>query len=436
MQLRVLAAVAIIAARVPAQVFIVDAANGAGANFTDLPAAVAAVPDGATLRVRAGVYSLFTLSGKGLRVMGEGSVTFQQTGSIVVTATRANQVVLLRDITLPMFGGIQLTDTVGPVILERCHRDANGILAATDVTALRAANVQLLGCNFDRRPALLGIVGLPSIDATDSSLSLAACRVAGNDGTPSGALGGQAGPGGAGLKLLRTRAVLSRCTLLAGSGGAGCRSCGIGCSADGGVGGPACRVENSTLVLFDSALQGGTGGVPGCCSATQQCTCPGNGGPGLALLNGVAFLLGRQPAGGSPGGTTCNAQAGPPIQQSGSNTLHVDAAARPPLARIDGTQATGQSINFTVLSPAGSVALMGIAYDAALLPIEPVGFGSLLAATAGYLGPFTVPTGDVLQLPWTIPAGFALGQVHYGQFLTLAGGIIFASNPFPLVVAQ
>ncbi len=436
MRNRVLAAGVMVAATLHAQVFVVDAANGAGAHFTDLPAAVAAVPDGATLRVRAGAYAPFTLTGKGLRVVGEGAVTLGA-GDVVITGTRRDQVILLRDLVLPTSGQVLITDTVGPVVLERCHRDTGiGFPLASDVVVLRGANLQLLGCNFDSR-FFLGSASEPppTIVATDSQVTIAACRVVGNDGYRT-TFTSRAGPGGAALALLRTRAVLSRSTLDGGQGGPGCRSCGIGCYADGGTGGPACRAVGATLVLLDTVLRGGTGGPPGCCSTTQQCSCPGDGGPGLLLENSLAYLLGQQPAGGPPAGTTCSAQWGPPIQQAGTNTLHVNTAARPPLARVDGTQATQQSISFTVLSPAGSIALMGIAYDGALAPIEPVGFGSLLAGTVGYVGPFVVPPGDALQLPWIVPAGFALGQVHFGQFLTLAGGILFASNPFPLVVAQ
>lgn len=435
--IRALAVASVLAASVCAQVFVVDAANGAGAHFTDLPAAVAAVPDGATLRVRAGDYTAFSLAAKGLVIVGEGVVTFSAGGTVAIGPTRADQVIVLRDLTLPRAGQVRIVDALGPVILERCHRDVGLTFASivTDVVALRAANVQLLGCVFDQR--FLGFSGDPpaAVDATDSVLSLAACRVLGNAAlTPAFATRGN--NGGIALALVRARAVLSHCTVVGGAGSPGCRSCGIGCSYDGGVGGAACRAENATVVLLASTLQGGVGGVRGCCSLSQQCTCPGNGGGGLALVSSAAFLLGQQPLGGAPGGTTCGAQAGAPVLYSGTNTVHSDATARPPLARIDGVQATGQNIAFTVLSPAGSVALLAIAYDGALLPIEPIGHGSLLASASGFVGPFTVPPGDLLQLPWPVPGTFAVGRVHFGQFLTLANGAIFASNPFPLLVAQ
>ena len=41
-----------VALALPAQTFIVDAASGPGTNFTDLPPAIAAVPDGAIPLVR------------------------------------------------------------------------------------------------------------------------------------------------------------------------------------------------------------------------------------------------------------------------------------------------------------------------------------------------------------------------------------------------
>jgi hypothetical protein len=56
---RFLAALALAVLPLPAQrqIFIVDAAGGAGARFTDLPTAVAAVPDGSVLLLRLGASS-------------------------------------------------------------------------------------------------------------------------------------------------------------------------------------------------------------------------------------------------------------------------------------------------------------------------------------------------------------------------------------------
>ena len=54
-----------------AQTFVVDVANGPGTNFTSIATAISAVPDGATLLVRPGVYAeAIRIDGKGLKILG------------------------------------------------------------------------------------------------------------------------------------------------------------------------------------------------------------------------------------------------------------------------------------------------------------------------------------------------------------------------------
>ena len=54
-------------------IWIVDAANGPGTSFTDLPAAVAAAATGDTIIVRSGAYSAFNVAGKALTIRGAGA---------------------------------------------------------------------------------------------------------------------------------------------------------------------------------------------------------------------------------------------------------------------------------------------------------------------------------------------------------------------------
>ena len=56
-------------------IWIVDAANGPGTSFTDLPAAVAAASSGDTILVRAGSYSAFNVAGKALTIRGAGTTS-------------------------------------------------------------------------------------------------------------------------------------------------------------------------------------------------------------------------------------------------------------------------------------------------------------------------------------------------------------------------
>ena len=65
-------------------IWIVDASNGPGTNFTDLPAAVAAAVSGDTILVRAGTYSVLNVSGKALTIRGA------DWGATVVTASAQN----------------------------------------------------------------------------------------------------------------------------------------------------------------------------------------------------------------------------------------------------------------------------------------------------------------------------------------------------------
>ena len=67
-----LAVLALSALSVQAQQFVVDVHNGPGTHFTSLGAAVASVPSGALLRVRAGNYfEAVDLAGKSMTILGD-----------------------------------------------------------------------------------------------------------------------------------------------------------------------------------------------------------------------------------------------------------------------------------------------------------------------------------------------------------------------------
>lgn len=101
-----------------AQTFVVDAANGPGTNFTDLPTAVATVPNGAVLDVRPGTYLGFSMAGKGLTILGVGA---RIQGSIAIGSTLANQPVTLRGLrwnTVPWAVVVDLSNCQGPILLD------------------------------------------------------------------------------------------------------------------------------------------------------------------------------------------------------------------------------------------------------------------------------------------------------------------------------
>ena len=86
--LRVLS-VPLLLAPLKSQTIFVDTNNDPGTHFTDLPTAVAAVPDGAVLQVRAGSYSGFSVSGKGLSILGAAGVSITSPISVQKCARRS-----------------------------------------------------------------------------------------------------------------------------------------------------------------------------------------------------------------------------------------------------------------------------------------------------------------------------------------------------------
>lgn len=70
-------------ATLPGQTFVVDAAGGPGSQFTNMQAAVLAVPDGSTLLVRSGQYSGFVIDQKGLTVLADPGAFIYNLGSQV-----------------------------------------------------------------------------------------------------------------------------------------------------------------------------------------------------------------------------------------------------------------------------------------------------------------------------------------------------------------
>src|SRR5262249_16381857 len=123
------------------QTFIVDAANGPGAQFTDLSTAVAAVPDGSVLLVRPGNYTGFSVTGKGLSIVGvEGDPTQVLIFRLSIMSTGNSQTFLLKSLSL---GGVSILDARGAVI---CDHVNGSLFFGLDIT--RCDNVQLHRCSL------------------------------------------------------------------------------------------------------------------------------------------------------------------------------------------------------------------------------------------------------------------------------------------------
>ncbi len=420
------------------QVFIVDVNNGPGTNFTDLPTAAATVPDGATLVVRAGHYQPFTVWGMGLKVTGVAGVSLSCTlgASLVIAGTQPAQTTLLRN--LEICTPIRLDNCLGAIVIDAC-RDSllcpySFLCPSRGITMTACSNVWLHACAFIGASFIFG--ASQCILATDSHLMVSYSDLRGEDMWGGGWF---LRPGGSAVVATRSRCLFYVSTLRGGKGGEGCIGCLGGCPPTaGGPGGSALIGDSSTTVLgFASTLLGGDGGAGGydqfCLSG---CTPGGPGGTGIDSA-GQAWVFGGRLAGGSGGGarSTCSAGApGRPFMGGGRITL--DSTAATTGGWVVGPQQRGQTILLTLSAPAGSPAVLLLSYRLDLQPIEPLAFGSLLAAPAIFVGPFSVGASRILQVPWTLPTALHLGEPYGGQFVSIdpATAQLRVSNPFPVLV--
>lgn len=145
-----------------AQTYVVDAANGPGTNFMDIAAAVAAVPDGAKLEVRAGTYAPFAITGKGLSVFCASGVTLAGSQGVGVSGTSAAQTVVLRGLQINI-GSILLANCQGPVVLEHCSFFYVGFNASLQLDVYDCAQVHVADSVLQ---------GHPTVQATNSTVML------------------------------------------------------------------------------------------------------------------------------------------------------------------------------------------------------------------------------------------------------------------------
>lgn len=152
----------LLALPIGAQSFVVDANNGPGTDFTDLPPAIAAVPDGAVLFVRPGSYGPIHLQQKGMTIAATapGVVLTPASVPIMVTNLAAQQSVTLRGITAvpgPTFLIAHVLSCAGPVTIDDFHFQSDQTYASfgsTGVFVEGSAQVAMRDCAIQARWAL------------------------------------------------------------------------------------------------------------------------------------------------------------------------------------------------------------------------------------------------------------------------------------------
>ena len=177
------------------QVFVV---GGPGANFADLPEAVAAAAPGDILDVVPGSYTGFTAT-KGIHILGRpGGITIARTASAfepslgVVNVPRGESFTLrnvtlvdngiFRNIVRLCEGNVVLDEVEGHWTIDRCANvqmtecTAFSISNAVEVVA---SNLTLDRCNIQTNQILIPIAG---IQASWSKITVSQCDVRGNTG--------------------------------------------------------------------------------------------------------------------------------------------------------------------------------------------------------------------------------------------------------------
>lgn len=284
--------------------WVVDAAQGPGWNFTDIPSAVTAASDGDIIRIRAGSYSWFSVTNKGLRIIGDGSasVVIGGAGTVTLQGTSANQKLWLQGMRFAMTSAtfpptVNVLSTRGEVVL----RDLDFGVAAGPGPArwsrlvLRScAQVHLMDSSILGGFAHTRSI-LSAVDAQDTFLQISHCTLIGaSTADPSGS----GTPGSPGVEINRGDLFLTASTVRGGGGAPGCLLTGM----PAGQGGAAITGRGGATVVVcgvpsNCIVEGGRGGSD--CSPLR----PDPSGPGIQLVGGSARFEGvtpgpRVPAGG------------------------------------------------------------------------------------------------------------------------------------------
>ncbi len=241
--------------------WVVDSNGGPGVNFTDIPPAIAAAANGDILLVQTGTYSHFTLTGKGLRILGSG-------------ATGATPVFVMNPGTN---GALTTVDAVPPGSVA--HLSGLRFLGPLGGPPGGASRLEVLGASTratladllvfapDAATAAPGGAGV-LVDA--AQVRIVRCNLQGGTGGDGSPLGGT--PGGPGLLVRNAAEVHAASSSLAGGAGVG----GVCFGGPGGTGGAGARIESGSLAFLGDTLASGSS--PGCCLFTGC----GNGGAGIS----------------------------------------------------------------------------------------------------------------------------------------------------------
>ena len=262
-------ALAIAAVSIHADVIVVDAANGAGSDFTDIGIAVNAAREGDTILVRDGLYSWLSIVGKSVTVLADGADVRLQ-GNLFVGDLAFGQQVLVRGVQASALfvedcEGAVWFDTVDNLPSKTVYPSTSCFaIAAAGARVSRSERVTFTSCTLGGGTAGGGAGWQPAVPGDgaylyQSTAQFLDCRLTGGEGTLDidNTIWGP-GVGGAGLKLWDSTATTIGCTITGGGGGV---SASAVCTNSKAAGGPGVCFYNASGGVIRSAASTATGGA-------------------------------------------------------------------------------------------------------------------------------------------------------------------------------
>lgn len=316
-------------------IYVVDISNGPGAHYTQIQAAVLAVPAGSTLVVRPGSYNPITIDAKAITILGAPGATFVNTPVSVpwlfIRNTQTSQTITVRGLQPGgSAGSATVENAAGPVTVDGAGATITGggwpVFAITASAQVDLREWVLVGTGYNQPCTIVG-----------------------------------------------STVVFERCTLR------GAHAFLI--SVDGGPpGGPALRATNSHVQLVHTAVYGGNG--LSFVFMGQPMSLPGGAAVELTSSHLRAMgLPGHEVIGGSPPGLllqrpaivgTGVARVEPQIPLSGPPSMTVQLT-RPAMPSLLATSSTpGGTMTVERHGPAGVLTAVAISLRAPASSLPPL----------------------------------------------------------------
>jgi hypothetical protein len=385
---------------------VITVDDSGGADFLDLPPAVAAAQDGDTILVHPGLYSAFALQAKSLTILGLASGQVRVFGLSTVSLVPAGSDVALVDLDVDF---LHLLDAPGTIVLDGV-RVLGPTLGRLSVDG--CADVRAIGLHLDATAshAPFECCGLGGLDVGDKSrCEVVESLLLGRPGK-FGWYGETAAAASEGAFLH-----LAGSSAIGGEGGDE-SPCGTFCGCPGFQGGVGVRVSgpgSRSRIAGTPAdtIDGGATGFPQCSSVPEA--------PGLGLASGAAaWYSGVTVVGGAyaPSGTTVTTPQPPD----------------PWLGRAAPVAAGGVLV-LEVHGRPDDVVTLYLGRSALVQPIPGVDIEQLTSQERAFpLGPVGPSQVKVFSMP--LAPNFVQGFGFYAQAKIERGGVELRTNSVPIVV--